>query len=385
MVKEYDFIIAGGGVAGLSLLYHLLQSPLRDRAILVVDRAPKTGNDRRLSFWTDRPTPFDEVAYRSWQYLRFSSESYANVFDLGAYRYSMIRALDFYRFVRQEASAYPMVEFLAGRVERIEDEDDRATVIVGREQYAGRWVFDSLFELSTFRPKPTRYRYLQQHFKGWEIETVDAVFDPQVATLLDMRTPQENELRFFYTLPFSETHALIEYVLLGAEQYDLALKTYLERTMGITEYRILAKEGGVTPLTDYPFPRRTGRHILTIGIKGGRVKPCTGYAFTRIQRDAAAIVRSLLEAGHPFDLPSGSRLHRLCDSLLLEVMDRNGERVTPIFSALFEHNPIERVLRFLDEGSTLRETIALGVTLPLYEFVPALFQMTVPGRLLRGG
>lgn len=33
----YDFIIAGGGAAGLSLAYHLMRSPLRERSILIVD------------------------------------------------------------------------------------------------------------------------------------------------------------------------------------------------------------------------------------------------------------------------------------------------------------------------------------------------------------
>jgi 2-polyprenyl-6-methoxyphenol hydroxylase-like FAD-dependent oxidoreductase len=37
-MKHYDFIMAGGGLAGLSLAYHLVRSPLRDRSILVVDR-----------------------------------------------------------------------------------------------------------------------------------------------------------------------------------------------------------------------------------------------------------------------------------------------------------------------------------------------------------
>lgn len=38
---EYDYIIAGGGAAGLSLAYQLVQSSLRDRRILIIDRDEK--------------------------------------------------------------------------------------------------------------------------------------------------------------------------------------------------------------------------------------------------------------------------------------------------------------------------------------------------------
>jgi lycopene beta-cyclase len=67
----YDFIIAGGGAAGLSLAYHLMRSPLRDRSILIVDKDAKDHNDRTFCFWTDRPSLFDDLVYRSWSQLRF--------------------------------------------------------------------------------------------------------------------------------------------------------------------------------------------------------------------------------------------------------------------------------------------------------------------------
>ena len=68
--QHYDFIIVGSGAAGLSLAYHLINSPLRDRSILIVDRAPKERNDRTFCFWTDQPAPFEQIVYRSWDQLR---------------------------------------------------------------------------------------------------------------------------------------------------------------------------------------------------------------------------------------------------------------------------------------------------------------------------
>jgi lycopene beta-cyclase len=62
---RYDIIIAGCGAAGLSLAYHLLQSPLRDRSLLLIDRDTGVHNDRTWCFWSDRLTPFDDTIYRS--------------------------------------------------------------------------------------------------------------------------------------------------------------------------------------------------------------------------------------------------------------------------------------------------------------------------------
>jgi lycopene beta-cyclase len=377
----YDFIIVGGGAAGLSLAYHLVNSPLRERSILIVDKNAKNRNDRTWCFWTNQPTLFDGIAHRSWSQLRVVGETFEKTVDLQAYRYKMIRGIDFYRFGQRELTAHANVRFLQGNVEAIEDGGERATVTVDGQTYAGRWVFDSRFKLSQFRPDTARYHYLQQHFRGWEIETAEPAFDPQVATFMDFRTVQKQGVSFFYVLPFSERHALVEYVLHGhhAAPYSQTLRAYLETILGIADYRIVAMEGGTNPLTDQPFPRRLGRRIMSIGVPGGRVKPTSGYAFWRIQRDSAAIVRSLLRAEHPFDVPPDSRFFHLCDSLMLQIMDRHSDQIEPIFAALFKNNPIERVLRFLDEAASLWESLSLIATLPPALFLQALFQLKVLG------
>jgi lycopene beta-cyclase len=87
----YDFIIAGGGAAGLSLAYHLMRSPLCDRSILIVDKDAKDHNDRTFCFWTDGPSLFDEVVHRSWSQLQFVGDDFEKVIPLGNFRYQMIR------------------------------------------------------------------------------------------------------------------------------------------------------------------------------------------------------------------------------------------------------------------------------------------------------
>ena len=49
---KYDFIIAGAGCAGLSLLYRILQEPaLQNKSVLIIDKDTKNSNDRTWCFW----------------------------------------------------------------------------------------------------------------------------------------------------------------------------------------------------------------------------------------------------------------------------------------------------------------------------------------------
>jgi lycopene beta-cyclase len=364
----------------LSLAYHLVRSPLCDCSILIVEKEAKDQNDRTWCFWTDRPTLFDDIVYRSWSQLQVLGEHEASTLDLHTYRYKMIRGIDFYRFARQTLSVYPHVEFLQGKVERIEGGDQEARVLIDGQSYTGRWVFDSLFNWAEFKPDQAHYHSLKQQFKGWEIETPGKAFNPQVATFFDFRTPQEQGMHFFYVLPFSECHALVESVLcttapLSWEACEQALSVYLDTVLSIKAYSIRREERGMSPLTDRPFPRRIGRRIMSIGTLGGRIKPSTGYAFIRMQEDSSAIVRSLLRVGHPFSVPPGPRRYRFFDSVMLEIMAHHGERIQPIFTALFEHNPAERIFHFLNERASLWENLLMAPSLPPQLLLQALLRL----------
>ncbi len=422
-MNRYDYILAGGGLAGLSLAYTLINSPLRDRSILIIDKDTKQQNDRTWCFWEEQPTLFDDIAYRVWHRLRFVSDDLARDFDLAPYRYQMIRGIDFYNFTLEKLVPCANVTFVRGNVDRVDDGPEWATVVVDGQPFSGSWVFDSTLPASlrgsvpgamsgTIPPggdgvsdaadnagqsqdvaKPARfargaprYQHLNQHFRGWEIETDQPVFNPQLPTLFDFRTQQAGHMRFVYTLPFAENRALLEYTLfssqlLPTDEYEAGLKTYIEEVLNLTHYAIKHVEAGVIPMTDQPFRRKLGQHVMSIGTKGGRVKPSTGYAFLRIQRDSAAIVHSLIKHGQPFAVPARRRRFGLHDSILLNIMARHPDELKPIFTIMFRRNPIQRIFRFLDETATLSEEMRFIASLPPRRFLQALFRLKVLRRI----
>jgi len=110
---------------------------------------------------------------------------------------------------------------------------------------------------------------------------------------------------------------------------------------------------------------------MNIGTRGGRVKASSGYAFLRIQQDAAAIARSLQKRGHPFDVPTPKKRYGVFDAMLLQILYRRGDLSKRIFTDLFKKNPITRIFRFLDEEGSVVENLRLMASVPPEPFVRA--------------
>ncbi len=378
-MQRYDYIMAGAGAAGLSLTYHLAKTPLRDKSILLIDKEPKTSNDRTWCFWERGTGPFEAVVYRQWKDVFFYGAGYDSLMDLGDYRYKMIRADDFYRFVREELKMLPNVQWVYGDISEVRDEPGGAAVVAGGEVFSGNWIFDSRFGPSARVRQPGRH-YLLQHFKGWEIQTATPAFSPAKATLMDFRIEQHGETRFFYVLPLDARRALVEFTVFSGEllpddYYDEEVGRYLRDFLKLDAYQALHKEFGVIPMTDHPFPRQQGKHIIYLGTAGGQTKASTGYTFRRIQQHSQALTKALLETGKPYVTAPGKPQFALYDSMLLNVMARNRYPIKDIFTLLFQKNPPARILKFLDEDTSFAEDLKIMYSTPYAPFLAALWDV----------
>ena len=67
-MKEFDYIIVGGGCAGLSLAYELeIHEKLKDKTLAIIEPRAEYKKDKTWSFWKVAPHNFDDCVKKSWQ------------------------------------------------------------------------------------------------------------------------------------------------------------------------------------------------------------------------------------------------------------------------------------------------------------------------------
>jgi len=371
-----DVAVVGAGGAGLCLLHQLvLRGPAGLRVALVdpVDRLAERPDDRTWCFWDDGRSDADPVLARSWdRVVVVGPDHRRRVLDLAPMRYAMLRSADYYAQVADLTAA--AVD--AGRLEltvvrtgadRVADGAERAVVDAGDTRLAARWVFDS-------RPAPPRRpgaTTLLQHFRGAVVRAEADTFDADLPLLMDFTTPQPHAgLSFGYALPLDARRALVEYTefspqVLDDAGYARALEAYLPHVLGgDVPVSVEHVEQGVIPMTDAPFARRAGRRLFRLGTAGGATRPSTGYTFTAMQRQAAAVAGALARGREPLPPRPYPRRHAWMDAVLLRGLADGSIDGPAFFARLFDRNSPQRVLRFLDGGTAPAAELALMATAP---------------------
>lgn len=413
--NTYDFIFAGGGLAGLSLAYYCnKEESLRHKKILIIDRDAKETNDHTWCFWEKGVSPFEEIVFRKWSQVWFhGTNNFSKLLQLGEYQYKMIRGIDFYEYVIPILEKNPNITFVQASVLETENPSDTKSVKVKTDCgdfWAKDFVFDSAYRSNYQKPQ---YQNMLQHFKGWVIETEEPVFQPDEPTLFDFRTEQKTECRFVYVMPHSDRKAIVEYTvfsdnLIQQSEYEHYLIEYIEDkilsklpeleksvvySIKEEEYKIDETEFGIIPMSDEPHIQIPAPKVIRIGTAGGYVKASTGYSFQRQQRRLQKLTQELVASNSDFYafekgkeswkkpkyIPSWKSL---LDTILLRVMLTKKHSTDDIFTNLFKYNSTEKVLKFLDEDTTFWQDITLITTVPIMPFVKAALEII--GRVVRG-
>ncbi len=355
---------------------HILQEPLlREKKILVIDRSPKTSNDRTWCFWEKKPGIFENIVHHHWDALQFFSNTYSRSFPISPYQYKMIRGIDLYEKVKAATEQHPTINWHYAKVTKIESLTDKAVVHTETDIFTAEYVFNSIPFQDVYEKREDSY-LLKQHFMGWLIETATPCFDTGVARFMDFRVGQEKGTTFMYVLPVSPTRALVEYTLftetlLAPSEYEAALKTYIDQYFPGIPFTLVHTEFGVIPMTNRSFPLQEGRVIYT-GVAGGQAKGSTGFAFKFIQK-RARLITGYLKKNQPVLLKNTwrDRKFRFYDAILLHILYHRKLDGASIFTDLFKKNPPYRILRFLDNETNLWEDMLIMRTLPTKIFLKA--------------
>ncbi len=380
---HFDYILAGAGAAGLSLAYRLAAPEFSGKRILLIDRSAKQENDRTWCFWETGAGIFEEVIFRSWHQVWFHGPEQSCELALAPYHYKMIRGVDFYHFTLEKIRKSPHITVMKAEIYDIGTQQGKSVVDCSEGTFTADWTFSSLLSNEEIH-EAKKGLFLWQHFKGWVIDSEKPVFDPGRPVFMDFRVPQEDGSCFVYVLPFDEHQALVEFTVFSEEvwdktTYDLYLKAYLKKFTTVTDYNIRQTELGRIPMASHHFPVHEGNTVF-LGTAGGQTKGSTGYTFQNIQRHSEAIADALLKGKPPLIRPSRwKKRFRLYDHTLLRVLCKGYYKGAPLFERLFTRNPSQRILRFLDETSTLPEEIQLMNSVPRRIFAKAVAEQLLKG------
>ena len=377
--NDADLIIAGAGCAGLSALSHILDSPARDRRIIVIDREIGPGDDRTWAFWGNSDTPFAHLADRGWASVRVRFPGWETTARLrgsarsaGQRQYLRVRRRDYDQEILDRAAAHRNVHFIAQPITDIRNDADGATVALPEGELRAPVVFQSARLSPENLRQPVRHP-LRQHFGGWEVHTQYPVFDPQVVTLMDFDTEQHDGTAFFYVLPEAPDRALVEHTMFSIlpkrhEFYDDHIRSHLER-LGAGEVTVTRTEYGSIPMEDRRLGQRWGDHVWNLGTVGGMTKPTSGYTFQRIHAQTRHLVAAWAADEPLRPLPAPPRRFGFADRTLLHLLHHHPERGRPVFERLFKTTKIDDVLTFLDEETTLADDARMFSRLPWLPFL----------------
>jgi len=354
-MKEFDYIIIGGGCAGLSLAYELeINNKLKEKTLAIIETRDEYKRDKTWSFWKVFDHNFEDCVIKSWNNFTINSSEGFHELINKSFPYQSINSEKFYKKINSKLSLNPNVSCF----KRLNEINSKNSLI-----------FNSVFEDKLDKSK------LWQHFQGIEIETSNDIFDDEIVNLMDFNCDQKNDVHFFYTLPFSKNTALIETTWLSDLEdpslmnYDLQLENYIKNNLGIKNYKINFIEKGAIPLF-YPKFKNDGKTI-NIGSAGGMTRLSTGYTFLNIQEHSKFIVKNIdtIEKTKAYNI---GRKYQLLDKIFLKVLENHPEKMPKIFFNMFK-TPSNTSIKFLSNKSNIFEDINIISKMPKLIFMKALF------------
>ena len=354
-MKEFDYIIIGGGCAGLSLAYELnINSKLQDKTLAIIEIRDEYKKDKTWSFWKVSSHNFEDCVKKNWDNFTINIPDHTKHIECKNTPYQTIDSGLFYQKIINNLKQNNNVYFFKN-INEINTENS--------------YIFNSISDIADSKNN------LWQHFSGFEIETNKEFFDEEIFNLMDFDCDQKESVHFFYTLPYSKTKALIETTWISdlnnssINDYNNQLKDYIENNLRIKNYKVNFKETGAIPLFHPKNIKKLNQ--IEIGTAGGMTRLSTGYTFLNIQ-EQSKYIRQNIEKIKDVKLFSINNKYQFLDNIFLKVLKNNPDKMPQIFYKMFNCSP-NTVINFLSNKSSIYEDISIISKMPKWIFLKQLF------------
>ena len=355
-MREFDYIIIGGGCAGLSLAYELeIHKKLKDKTLAIIEPREEYKKDKTWSFWKVTPHNFDDCIIKSWENFSINVPGKTNYLECINYPYQSIDSGLFYKKINNKLKKNKNINFFKDLKE-----------INSKNSF----IFNSVSSIKK------DHHNLWQHFYGVEIETQNNFFDDNIVNLMNFDCEQRESVHFFYTLPYSKNKALVETTWLSKmnensqKDYDKQIKNYIENDLNLKNYKITYREEGAIPLF-YPSYKEE-KNKINIGTVGGMTRLSTGYTFLNIQEHSKYLCKNItnITSIKKYEI---SKKYQFLDVIFLRVLEKYPEKMPDIFFKMFKGSP-KNAIKFLSNKSNFLEDLSIILKMPKWTFIKALFK-----------
>ena len=354
-MKEFDYIIIGGGCAGLSLAYELeTHDKLKNKNLAIIEPRDEYKRDKTWSFWKVFPHNFEDCVKKSWNNFTINSPNETKYIECKTTPYQTIDSELFYNKILSKLKLNKNITFFKN---------------INEVNKSNSIIFNSVAKYDDQKNK------LWQHFCGVEIETDKEFFDDEIFNLMDFACDQRNKVHFFYTLPFTKNKALVETTWISEldndnlKDYDQQIDNYLSNHLNIRNCKINYKEEGAIPL----FRQKSIKKLneINIGSAGGMTRLSTGYTFLNIQ-EQSKYIRENIDNINKVKLFQINKKYDFLDNIFLKVLKKNSSQMGNIFYKMFDSSP-SSIINFLSNKSSLFEDLEIISKMPKTIFIKQLF------------
>ena len=352
-MKEFDYIIIGGGCAGLSLAYELdLHQKLSNKTLAIIEPRANYKRDKTWSFWKISAHNFEDCVKKSWIEFSIKTPSDSKFIKCNNFPYQSIDSGLFYKKINERLEKNKNIKFFKNM-------DDLNT--------NNSFIFNSVPTLQNNSSN------LWQHFHGIEIQTDEDFFNDDTVDLMDFDCDQRKNVHFFYVLPFSKNKAMIETTWLSKEDeslkdYESQIKNYIKH-LGLKNYKINFKEEGAIPLFNPVCEKKKNK--INIGTAGGMTRLSTGYTFLNIQEHSKYIRMNIENIQNAKKYEIGKK-YQVLDKIFLKVLKKHPEKMPDIFSNMFTVS-YSAAIKFLSNKSNILEDLSIISKMPKWIFIKSIF------------
>ena len=365
-MKEFDYIILGGGLSGLTLAYELnKQGCLENKTLCIIEKRKEYLRDKSWSYWDFENNKFQSCVIGSWDAFSITLNKKTININCSESPYRTIDSKKFYDFITEQLRNNNNIETIMNcTIQNIEGQ----AIHTSRGDYVGKIIYDSLIDLN--QQTPTMY----QHFFGCEIETPNNCFNERIVDLMNFDCPQDGGLHFFYTLPFSKNRALIETTwyskkIKNQNEYQIELDHYLNEK-NITG-KVVYTEYGAIPLNlkKITTKNNSSKNYIKIGSAGNLTRASTGYTFQAIQSFSEQLANNI-KLDQNFTTPKiRHKKYEFLDQIFLSVMEREYKKMPGIFFNLFKSNNNVTTISFLSDRSDWMQDLKVILSMPKLIFI----------------